>query len=462
MTLIINILAFVVAISILVAVHEFGHFWVARRLGFKVLRFSIGFGKPIWMRKGRDGVEYAIASLPIGGYVKMLDEREGPVEPQDLPQSFTRRPVWQRVLVLLAGPAMNFIFAIAAYWVLSMAGTTDLRPVVGGVMPDSYAAKAGLRPGDEIVAIDGERTGSRQSVMFELMKRVPDGEQVPLTVRGDEGAGSERQLVLDVNDPVQRHQLTEPGALLVGLGLSYWQPAYPVIVGQIAAGSPAERAGLKTGDRIVSVNGHALRNFDSLIGEVAPRPRQKITLEIERNHAPLTLALETAEGRNPAGQPVGQIGISPGDIVIEASAFQNMEVTQRYGPVAAIGQAGHEVWKMSTFTVRMLWSMVAGKVSVKNVSGPINIAAFAGETSRMGLTYFITFLAVVSISLGILNLMPIPLLDGGQIVYQLAEGLKGSPLSERVQVLGQQVGIAALVLLMGLAFYNDITSRFFK
>jgi regulator of sigma E protease len=461
MTVLIAILSFVVAISILVAVHEFGHFWVARRLGFKVLRFSIGFGRPLWMRTGKDGVEYAVASLPIGGYVKMLDEREGPVAPEDLERSFTRRPVWQRVAVLLAGPALNFVFAVGAYWVLSMWGTLEQRPVVEAVTPGSYAAQAGLRPGDEIVTIGGRATPSAQAVMFELIQRVPEPGRVALTVRADEGRGADRTLYLQIDDAAERRRLTEPGALLVGLGFDYWSPTRSVVVGEVMPGSPAEQAGLQAGDRILAVDGRPVRHFQGFIREVAPRPGQSAELRVQREGVAQNLTVGIGRGRNEAGREVGQIGIKGrADAPADPAEVERMLIRHQYGPLAALWQGGVKTWEMSALTVNMLWSMVTGKVSVKNISGPINIAAFAGETARIGLKQFITFLAIVSISLGILNLLPIPLLDGGQIVYQLVEGVKGSPLSDRAQIFGQQVGIAALVLLMGLAFYNDITSRF--
>lgn len=462
MTVIIAILAFIVAISILVAVHEFGHFWVARRLGFKVLRFSIGFGKPLWVRHGKDGVEYAISSLPIGGYVKMLDEREGPVAPEELHRSFTRRPVWQRVAVLLAGPTFNFIFAVFAYWLLFMWGNIQVRPVVEGVIAGSYAADAGMKDGDEIVAVDGHRTPSTQAVIFELIKRVPDADGLTLTVRGDQGKDSERSLYLRLDDADARHRMTEPGQLLSGLGFDYWTPTQPVVVSNVVPGTPAAAAGLKAGDRIVSVDGAPVRNFAALVRAVGPRPGETVTVNVERDGAPLDVSLTVGRGKNPRGQTVGQIGVEGRALPMDRSEIEGMLILRKFGPIEALPQAASETWATAELTVQMLWSMVVGKVSVKNISGPINIAAFAGETARIGVKQFLTFLAIVSISLGILNLMPIPLLDGGQIVYQLIEGFKGSPLSERAQALGQQVGIAALVLLMGLAFYNDISSRFFN
>jgi regulator of sigma E protease len=336
--------------------------------------------------------------------------------------------------------------------------------VIEGVRPGSHAAQAGLRDGDEIVSIAGDETPNRQAVLFGLIRRVPDAGPIEMKVRGDEGRGGDRRVVLDIRDPAERHRLTEPNALLSGLGFDFWTPSYPVIVDEVVPGSPADRAGLEPGDHIVSVDGRPVRNYSGFIGEIAPRPDQTVALVIQRNGQRMDLQAAIGRGLNEAKKEVGQIGIKgrPPQFAAVNPEIERMQTFHRYGPLEAIGEAGRKTWEMSELTVGMLWSMVVGKVSVKNVSGPINIAAFAGETARIGPLQFVMFLAIVSISLGILNLMPVPLLDGGQIVYQLIEGVKGSPLSERAQVFGQQVGIAALVLLMGLAFYNDITSRLFN
>jgi regulator of sigma E protease len=445
MTFLSWILAFIVAISVLVAVHEFGHYWVAKRLGFKVLRFSIGFGKPLWKRvAGPDRTEYVVAAIPLGGYVKLLDEREGPVATADLPRSFTRRPVSQRLLVLAAGPVFNFLFAIIAYWILFMWGVPTMRPVVESVTPDSYAARAGLVAGDQILEIGGRRTADSKAAVFGLLEEVLDDGRVSLDVQSQ--TGEKRRLELRVDSEAERHKLTEPGALLTGLGFEFGTGARLLLVSDVGDGSPAEEAGLERGDVVRAMDGRTPRNGDEFVDYVRKRPGERIVLTIAREDGEVTVPVrvraETIEGKT-----IGRIGVQLGGF-------------ERFGPIAALGRATGETWDMSRLTVTMLWNMVLGRVSVKNISGPINIAAFAGETARAGVRPFLTFLAIVSISLGVLNLLPIPILDGGQMVFQAIEAAKGSPLSERAQMVGQQVGIALLLILMSLAFYNDISSRF--
>ncbi len=443
----ISILAFIVAISVLVAVHEFGHFWVAKRLGFKVLRFSIGFGRPLWMRTaGTDRTEYVIAAIPLGGYVKLLDEREGPVAAAELDRSFTRRPVWQRLLVLSAGPAFNFLFAVLAYWVLFMWGVPQTHPVVGDVVLNSYAAQAGLKPRDEILRVDEQRTADPKAVIFALLEDLLDDGRVSLRVRGADSV--ERDVHLAVPDPRERHGLTEPGALLTGIGFDFRAPEVPPIIDRPVPDGPAEQAGIKSGDRVLAVDEHPVATSTEFRDYISKRPGERVVLTLQGRDGERNVAVTIRAEQEGAGT-VGRIGVE----------LQRAEL-ERLGPIAALGRAGSETWSMSELTVSMLWNMIMGRVSVKNISGPINIAAFAGETARVGLRPFLTFLAIVSISLGVLNLLPIPILDGGQMLFQVIELAKGSPLSERAQVFGQQVGIALLLLLMSLAFYNDITSRF--
>jgi regulator of sigma E protease len=443
----ISILAFIVAISVLVAVHEFGHFWVAKRLGFKVLRFSIGFGRPLWMRTGGpDRTEYVIAAIPLGGYVKLLDEREGPVAAAELDRSFTRRPVWQRLLVLSAGPAFNFLFAIVAYWILFMWGVPQTHPVVGDVVVNSHAAQAGLQPRDEILRVGEQRTADPKAVIFALLEDLLDDGRVDLHVRGADQR--QRDLQLAVPDERERHSLTEPGALLTGIGFDFRAPEVPPIIDRPVPAGPAEQAGVKSGDRVLAVDEHAVATSTEFRDYISKRPGERVILTLKSSDGERNVAV-TVRAEQEGTSTVGRIGVE----------LQRAEL-ERLGPFAAFARAGTETWSMSQLTVSMLWNMIMGRVSVKNISGPINIAAFAGETARVGLRPFLTFLAIVSISLGVLNLMPIPILDGGQMVFQVIELAKGSPLSERAQVLGQQVGIALLLLLMSLAFYNDITSRF--
>jgi regulator of sigma E protease len=443
--------AFLVAIGILVAVHEFGHYWVAKKLGFKVLRFSIGFGKPLLMRVGKDAdrTEYCIAAIPLGGYVKLLDEREGEVSPAELHRSFTRRPVLHRIAVLLAGPAMNLLFASVLYAILAMVGTEIVKPVVGQVRLDSPAAVAGLQRGDQIVRVGERSVGDTEELQIALIRQFSDDGVIPLRVRRD---GSERSLVLRVGD--DRRAMTEPGKLLPGLGfdLATWNAN--TLVHEAPPGSAGARAGLRAGDRLLAVDGQPVANSAEFVSMVNAAPGRDISIEVERGGERLRIVAPVPRVME-AGRAIGRLGITlqegprawpPGLVEIHRS-----------GPIDAGLSGVAKTWEMSSLTVQMLWRIVTGQVSAKNISGPISIAEFAGISAYLGLTAFLAFLAIISVSLGVLNLMPVPLLDGGQVVYQVVEAVKGTPLSERAQLFGQQLGIALLVVLMSLAFYNDIS-----
>jgi len=446
-----SVLAFIFAISVLVAVHEYGHYWAARRLGFKVLRFSIGFGRPLLKRVGPapDRTEYVLAAVPLGGYVKMLDEREGYLPDEDRHRTFQSRPPLARIGVLLAGPGFNFLFAILAFWWLYMLGVPGLKPVVGEVEPGSIAAIAGLRSEETIIAVDGEPVATREAAVLGILDALVDRGGVPLEVA--DAGGRSRPVMLDVPAP-QRRGLTEPGALMSGLGFSFWYPRVPVIVGELVEGGPAQAAGLLAGDEILAVDGEPVEDFSAFVQRIRSRPGQTAVLDLRRDGTERRVAVEVASEVED-GRAIGRIGMAAGGSV---SFPESMRTEERYGPVAALAPATRETWSKTVLTVKFLWRMVTGDVSTKNISGPINIAQYAGLSALGGLTYFLGFMALISISLGVLNLLPVPILDGGQVVYQLAEMVKGSPLSEELQVAGQKVGIAFLVALMGFAFYNDI------
>jgi regulator of sigma E protease len=451
MKILIFVAAFLVAIGILVAVHEFGHYWVAKKLGFKVLRFSIGFGKPLLKRTGRDRdrTEYCISAIPLGGYVKLLDEREGDVPEEELHRSFTRRPVAHRVAVLLAGPAMNLLFASLLYAILAMAGTEVVKPVVGQVRLDSPAQAAGMRKGDEIVRVGDYEVGDTEELQIDLLRAVSARPTVPVEVRR---AGADIALTLQVAGNAR--ELTEPGKLLPGLGfdLATWHAE--TTVQSAPEGSAGQRAGLRAGDKLLGVNGRPLSNSSDFIAAVSGAPNRMLSIDIERNGVKLTLPVQVLEVVE-EGRVIGRLGITLTEG--QRSWPPGLVEMQRSGPIAALGVGVRKTWEMSSLTVQMLWRIVTGEVSAKNISGPISIAEFAGISAYLGLGAFLSFLAIISVSLGVLNLVPVPLLDGGQVVYQLVEAVKGSPLSERAQNFGQQVGIALLVVLMSLAFYNDIS-----
>ena len=433
----INLLAFIVAISVLVAVHEFGHYIVGRWAGMKVLRFSIGFGKPIWSRRaGADDTEYCVASIPLGGYVKFLDSREGPIDPADEGRAFDQRPIPARIAVLLAGPAFNFFFAIIAFWFLFMDGVPANRPTVGEVAPDSYAAAAGLREGELIVRVGDKDVLAWDGALIGILDSLVSDQQIPLTL--EDASGARRVAVIEIPAD-EAAGLTEPGVLFDGLGFGVGWP--PAVVGNLREDGVALDAGLKSGDRIVMIDDQPIASFRQLVEVVRPIAGQRVAIEYVRDQARRTVYL-TVGGITADGVTTGYLGVD--------SMMDNI------GPARSFVSAVEQTWVKSVFTVQMLGRMLTGDVSFKNISGPINIAQFAGESAERGPRYFVDFLILISISLGILNLLPIPVLDGGQIVYQVAEWVKGSPLTDRAQIIGQQVGILALLLLMSFAFYNDI------
>ncbi len=444
----ISLVSFLVAIGVLVAVHEFGHFWVARKLGVKVLRFSIGFGKPIWRwQKDPDGTEYVVSAIPLGGYVKMLDEREGPVPEEELPRAFNRQPVGSRIAIVAAGPLANFLFAIVAYWLVFVLGVEGLKPVVDEVAPESPAAMAGLRHGDEIVAVDGEATPTMNSVVQALLYKAVKGESVTLRVR--DAQGIERHLVLAL-PPVGE----EGGApdLLEKVGITPLRPVVEPVIDEVLHGSAAERAGLRPGDRVVAIDGRPIERWEELVKYVQSHPGVEMVMEVERHGerhritvVPETVSTEQGE--------IGRIGAS---VKPPPALPERYRAVLQYSPLEAVAEAIRKTWEMSAMTVRMLGKMLVGQASLENVSGPITIAQYAGYTASVGLVQFIGFLAIISISLGVINLFPVPLLDGGHLLYYFIELVKGSPLSEQAQILGQRIGIALLVSLMALAFYNDI------
>ncbi|WP_206211914.1 RIP metalloprotease RseP [Wenzhouxiangella sp. XN24] len=441
-------LAFVVAIAVLVAVHEFGHFWVARRLGIKVLRFSIGFGRPLWRRTGADGTEYWVSAIPLGGYVKMLDEREGNVAPEDLERCFNRQPPSRRIAVLFAGPAFNFLFAIAAYWLMFVVGVPAMKPLVGAIEPDSPAAEAGLRAGDLIVAVDDARTDTMMAAQLEMLQAMVPGGRATLELERTDGSRATVQISYDGDT----HDLSEPGVMFPQLGIQQWRPELPAVIGEVLPEGTAASSGLRQGDRLVSADGRPLENWDEWVAFIRAHPGETVDLALERDGSRQVMPLFIGAADD-EGELVGRIGAGP---LVTPELWDPARTEQRYGPLGAATEAVGETWRMSALTVTMMGRMLLGQVSVKNISGPINIAQVAGFTAAAGLTTFLAFLAVVSISLGIINLLPIPLLDGGQIVYQVVEITKGSPVSERAQIVGQQVGIVMLLMLMTFAFYNDI------
>jgi regulator of sigma E protease len=441
-----SIAAFIVALGVLVSFHEFGHFWVARRLGVKVLRFSVGFGKPLWRRHGADGVEYVIAAVPLGGYVKMLDEREGEVAPEEAARAFNRQHVGKRIAIVAAGPIANFLLAIAMYWLVFVVGVPTLKPVVAEPPAGSRAAAIGLQARDEVLAVGETPVPTFADLRLELIERALSGRPVELQVRKADGTQQRRELDL-------QGVRVDPQFLFDDLGLNPYQPPRPPVLGQILEGKPAAQAGLQSGDRVLSIDGQPIGDFQQIFDWVRAHPGAAATFEVRRGDRTLTLTAIIAS-ETEGDRKVGKLGAGPMDV--PQSVWDNLFTEHRLSVWAAAPAAVVQTGRMSALTLKMLYRMVLGDVSVKNVTGPIQIAQFAGYTASIGLISFLSFIAIMSVSLAVLNLLPVPVLDGGHLLYFIVELVKGSPLSERAQVFGQQVGLTLLVALMGLAFYNDI------
>ncbi|WP_176722374.1 RIP metalloprotease RseP [Candidatus Thiosymbion oneisti] len=440
---------FIVALAILIAVHEFGHFWAARKLGVKVLRFSIGFGKPLLRYVSpRDGTEYVLAAIPLGGYVKMLDEQEGSVPEAEKHLAFNRQLLWKRFVIVTAGPFFNFLFAVLAYWAIFVAGDVGTRAVVGTVAPGSIAAEARFAPGDELLAVANRPTPTWEAAVFALMAEVLGGEDLAVRVRDESGL----ELVRVLNGDALAGLPDDP-ALLSNLGLSPMRPLLPARIGELTPGDPAAQAGLRPGDRVRSVNGESIAHWGDLVEAVQAHPDRPLRLEVERGSERHEL-LVIPHAVQLDGREIGRIGAAA---QISPHLFDEYRTEVRLGPVAALSAAISKTADMSLLMLRVIGRMLTGKASVENLGGPISIAETAGKTASYGLGYFIKFLAVVSVSLGVLNLLPIPLLDGGHLLYFAIEAIKGSPLSEQAQLQGQRVGLALLAALMTLAFYVDIS-----
>ncbi|MDX1514057.1 MAG: RIP metalloprotease RseP [Gammaproteobacteria bacterium] len=448
-----SIVWFVVAVGVLVTVHEFGHYWVARRLGVKVLRFSVGFGRPLWSRRaGVDQTEYVIAAVPLGGYVKMLDESEGEVPAEDRHRAFNRQPLATRFAVVVAGPAFNFLFAVAAYWLMFVLGVSGLKPLVGSVDPDGLAARAGLRAGQEIVRVDDRETRSWGTVIQTVIGASLNRGEVRLAV--DEPGRGTRELSLDLSG-VLLDDLTQ-GQFFSRLGFAPRRPTLPPRIGTVVSGSPAESGGLAPGDLVLTADDSPMPDWETWVRYVRARPDRDIRVTVERNGAQKELILRPA-AETSDGQVIGRIGAGVDAPESHLSRFYTVE---RYSVTEALGRGLDKTAEVTVLTLKMLWKMVTLEVSPKNISGPISIAQYAGVSAEVGMARFLEFLGIVSISLGILNLLPIPLLDGGHLMYYFMELVRGRPVSEEVQFIGQRLGIAMLVCLMGLAFYNDLARLF--
>ncbi|MHC9057127.1 sigma E protease regulator RseP [Pantoea sp. y20] len=438
--------AFIVALGVLITVHEFGHFWVARRCGVKVERFSIGFGKALWRRSDRQGTEYVIALIPLGGYVKMLDERVESVPAELRHQAFNNKTVLQRASIIAAGPIANFIFAIFAYWVVFIHGVPGVRPVVGEILNGSVAAEAQITSGMELKAVDGIETPDWDAVRMALIGKIGDSDATLTVSQFGEEATQQKQLNLrdwqfepDKQDPV------------VALGIRPRGPQIETTLAEVQANSPASNAGLQAGDRIVKVDGQPLSQWQAFAAQVRDNPDKNMALDIERNGEPVALTL-TPEAK-PGNEAEGFAGVIPRVIPLP----DEYKTVRQYGPFAAIGEASVKTWQLMKLTVSMLGKLIIGDVKLNNLSGPISIAQGAGLSAEYGVIYYLMFLALISVNLGIINLFPLPVLDGGHLLFLAIEKIKGGPVSERVQDFSYRIGSILLVLLMGLALFNDFS-----
>jgi regulator of sigma E protease len=448
MNLLTTAVAFIVTLGLLIVIHELGHYWVARLCNVKVVRFSLGFGRPLWSRTlGADRTEWAVAAFPLGGYVKMLDEREGEVAPHEVDRAFNRQSVGRRFAIVLAGPAANFLLAIVLYWVLFMHGVPGLKPVLGPVYENTPAAAAGFRSGDTITRIDDEAVQTWQDARWILLRHAVKKSRVVIETRDVSGTRAERELDLTQLTPADLDS-----DFLRVLGLMRHQPAIAAVIGNVMSGSAAQRAGLQAGDEIVSIDGRRIDSWEDVVTDVRSHPGAALMMELRREARVLNVTI-TPDSVTENGRAIGRIGAGPR---VDREALAAVTTSVQYGPIDSVGKALYKTWDTSIFSLQMLGKMIVGEVSLKNLSGPITIADYAGQSAQAGTVSFLLFLALISISLGVLNLLPIPLLDGGHLMYYIFEILKGSPVSDKAIEIGQHLGMGLLFVLMAFALYNDI------
>ncbi|WP_375192093.1 RIP metalloprotease RseP [Marinobacter sp.] len=446
MQIIETVLALALTLGILVTLHEFGHFWVARRCGVKVLRFSVGFGKPIFSWYDRHGTEFAVAAIPLGGYVKMLDEREGPVPEELRDQAFTSKTPGQRIAIAAAGPVANFLFAIAAYWLLGVVGVTHVAPIVGEVADGSVAQRIGLQEGMEIHSVDGHRVSSWRDVNMRILERTGEHGDIALSVSDDGARGT-------ISGPLDGWRLSEdtPNPL-AEFGITPWRPAIPPVLGQISNDGRAQAAGLKTGDRVLAVEGEPVGSWFDLVERVRNAPGRTLQITVERGGSEQVFQVTPEARTEDGGETIGFIGAGVEAVTWPEEVLRDVS----YGPIAALPVALSETWADTRLTLVAIQKMITGLLSPNNLSGPITIARVAEASVSSGFEDFVRFLAYLSVSLGILNLLPVPVLDGGHIVYYSIEALRGKPLSEQAQAFGLRIGMAMILTLMVFALYNDL------
>ncbi len=453
MTIAWSIAAFIVAIGILVTVHEAGHFLVARWCNVRVLRFSVGFGTPLlrWHGRGPDRTEYVVAAIPLGGYVRMLDGREDDVAPEERHRAFNHRPLAQRTAIVAAGPAANFLFAVVAYWAVAVIGTVEMRPIIAEPPDQTPAAAAGLQAGDEVLSVDGRETLTWQQLAMTLLDVGFTREDVPVAVEGEDGRPRGHSL-----DLAAEPALRETTDILGTVGLRPYTPRLLPVLGAVVDSGPAAAAGLQAGDRIVAVDGEPVDGWPELVERIEPRPGEEVGLTYQRGDRRFETVV-VLDRQQRGEREVGLLGVRP-HVPEELRERMSREVS--YGPVAGLWQGVSRTWETTALTVKVLYRMVRGEATLQNIGGPVTIGQFAGDTAALGVVPFLAFLGIISISLGIVNLIPVPILDGGHLLYFLYEAISGRPPSERAQAIGQRIGILALIGLMSLALYNDFHRLF--
>ena len=452
MNLLHTVVSFIVALGVLIVVHEYGHYLAARLCNVRVLRFSVGFGRSLatW-RLGRDGTEWTIAAIPFGGYVKMLDEREAPVDAKELDRAFNRQSVWRRFVIVSAGPVFNFLFAIAVYAGLYMHGMPEARPVLAQPAAGTLAQGADFAAGDTVRSVDGEPIATWQDLRWRVLQGALQKEALRFEVVSVRG-----NISMHVLDLRQFPSEDVESDAMERIGLRLYRPPLDPVFGKVVPGGPAERAGLMAGDRVTHAGGAEVRNWEGLVQAIRANPGKVLQFTVEREGARLRVdVLPDAVTEN--GSRIGRIGAAPR---IPAAESERIVVRVSYGPLESFSKAVTKTWDISVFSLKMLGKMLLGEVSWKHLSGPVTIADYAGQSAQMGWLAYATFLALISISLGVLNLLPIPLLDGGHLMYYLVEIIKGSPVSERAMEFGQRVGLALLLVIMAFAFYNDLNRLF--
>lgn len=444
---------FIVAIALLVAIHEFGHFWVARKTGVKVIRFSIGFGKKLWaFQKAPDQTEFVVAAMPLGGYVKMVDEREGEVAVEDLPYAFNRQPVAIRTAIVAAGPVFNLLLAVFLFWLVFVIGEVGLKPVIGDTTPGSLAASSGFQAGDEIVSVNRKSTPTWVMALDEVFSSAIDGQRdIVVDVKTREGMAAFRVITLAEDD------VKSPEVLNERLGLKPWMPTLKPVIGKLVEGGAAQQAGLQTGDLILSADAQPIEDWPQWVNYVQARPETPINVLLERGDVQLQLQVTPKQAAQEDGKAVGKIGAG---VEVSKDFMRDFQVEYSLSPLAAIPAAFDKTWFYAISTLKMIGKMFIGSASVDNLSGPISIAQYAGQSAEMGLVPFLKFLGLISVSLGVLNLLPVPVLDGGHLLFYAVEFIKGSPVSERLQMYFQQVGMFLLISLMVLALFLDLGRLF--